>query len=334
MKKIKINLLVKVLIAILGGIVLGQFMPGSIIRLFVTFNSLFANFLSFAIPLIIVGLVAPAIGELGRGAGKLLAITALLAYGSTLFSGFFTYFSCDWIFPNILPANTTLFPVGASAEPLFTPYFEVAMPPIMDVMTALLLSFTIGLGLSYINGHVLKDGFNDFKEIVVLLIEVVIIPLLPLHIFGIFLNMTASGQVFNVISMFLKVIVVIFVLHILILLIQFTVAGIVSRKNPLRLLQNMLEEYRYFCYSLVCHDSSCRQHHENRCLRDGDYVHDCRAGNAMEFERIHLHVGDSHGCRTGRSGRSDYGGVGIAPEYVRFRRNPAGADDSALYCDG
>ena len=149
MKKIKINLLVKVLIAILGGIVLGQFMPGSIIRLFVTFNSLFANFLSFAIPLIIVGLVAPAIGELGRGAGKLLAITALLAYGSTLFSGFFTYFSCDWIFPNILPANTTLFPVGASAEPLFTPYFEVAMPPIMDVMTALLLSFTIGLGLSY-----------------------------------------------------------------------------------------------------------------------------------------------------------------------------------------
>ena len=243
MKKIKINLLVKVLIAILGGIVLGQFMPGSIIRLFVTFNSLFANFLSFAIPLIIVGLVAPAIGELGRGAGKLLAITALLAYGSTLFSGFFTYFSCDWIFPNILPANTTLFPVGASAEPVFTPYFEVAMPPIMDVMTALLLSFTIGLGLSYINGHVLKDGFNDFKEIVILLIEVVIIPLLPLHIFGIFLNMTASGQVFNVISMFLKVIVVIFVLHILILLIQFTVAGIVSRKNPLRLLQNMLPAY-------------------------------------------------------------------------------------------
>ena len=156
-------------------------------------------------------------------AGKLLAITALLAYGSTLFSGFFTYFSCDWIFPNILPANTTLFPVGASAEPLFTPYFEVAMPPIMDVMTALLLSFTIGLGLSYI--------------------EVVIIPLLPLHIFGIFLNMTASGQVFNVISMFLKVIVVIFVLHILILLIQFTVAGLVSRKNPLRLLQNMLPAY-------------------------------------------------------------------------------------------
>ena len=133
MKKIKINLLVKVLIAIVAGILFGQFLPDSIIRLFVTFNSLFGNFLSFAIPLIIVGLVTPAIGELGRGAGRLLGITALLAYGSTIFSGFFTYFTCDWVFPNILPANTMLFPVDASGNASLKPYFEVAMPPIMDV---------------------------------------------------------------------------------------------------------------------------------------------------------------------------------------------------------
>ena len=243
MKKIKINLLVKVLIAIVAGILFGQFLPESIIRLFVTFNSLFGNFLSFAIPLIIVGLVTPAIGDLGRGAGRLLGITALLAYGSTIFSGFFTYFSCDWIFPNILPANTTLFPVDTSGNVALKPYFEVAMPPIMDVMTALLLSFTVGLGLSYIEGNVLKDGFNDFKDIVSLMIEAVIIPLLPWHILGIFLNMTATGQVFNVISMFVKVIVVIFVLHILLLLIQFAVAGAISRRNPLKLLQNMLPAY-------------------------------------------------------------------------------------------
>ena len=113
----------------------------------------------------------------------------------------------------------------------------------MDVMTALLLSFTIGLGLSYIEGTALKDGFTDFKEIITMLIEAVIIPLLPLHIFGIFLNMTVSGQVAGIIAMFLKVILVIFVLHVLLLLMQFSLAGSVSHKNPLRLLRNMLPAY-------------------------------------------------------------------------------------------
>lgn len=126
---------------------------------------------------------------------------------------------------------------------MLTPYFVVAMPPLMDVMTALLLSFTIGLGLSYIEGTALKDGFTDFKEIITMLIEAVIIPLLPLHIFGIFLNMTVSGQVAGIIAMFLKVILVIFVLHVLLLLMQFSLAGSVSHKNPLRLLRNMLPAY-------------------------------------------------------------------------------------------
>ena len=221
----------------------GQFLPNSIVRIFVTFNSLFGNFLSFAIPLIILGLVTPAIGELGKGAGKLLAITALLAYGSTIFSGFFTFFSCEAIFPSILPANTELAAVENPGDFMLTPYFVVAMPPLMDVMTALLLSFTIGLGLSYIEGTALKDGFTDFKEIITMLIEAVIIPLLPLHIFGIFLNMTVSGQVAGIIAMFLKVILVIFVLHVLLLLMQFSLAGSVSHKNPLRLLRNMLPAY-------------------------------------------------------------------------------------------
>ena len=243
MKKIKISLLGKVVIAILAGIVFGQFLPNSIARIFVTFNSLFGNFLSFAIPLIILGLVTPAIGELGKGAGKLLAITALIAYGSTIFSGFFTFFSCDAVFPKILPHNIELASVDNPGDFMLTPYFQVAMPPLMDVMTALLLSFTIGLGLSYIDGITLKRGFTDFKEIIIDMIEVVIIPLLPLHIFGLFLNMTVSGQVMDIVMMFLKVIIVIFVLHVALLIMQFSLAGAVSKKNPFRLLQNMLPAY-------------------------------------------------------------------------------------------
>lgn len=243
MKKIRISLLTKVVIAIAAGVLFGQFLPSEIARIFVTFNSLFGNFLSFAIPLIILGLVTPAIGELGKGAGKLLAITALIAYSSTIFSGFFTFFSGAAIFPHILPANAELTAMDNPEQFMLMPYFVVAMPPLMDVMTALLLSFTIGLGLSNIAGTTLRDSFTDFKEIISKLIEVVIIPLLPIHIFGIFLNMTVSGQVVSIITMFLKVILVIFVLHVLLLLIQFAIAGSVSGKNPLRLLKNMLPAY-------------------------------------------------------------------------------------------
>ena len=240
MKKLKVSLLTKVVIA--AGVLFGQFLPNGIARIFVTFNSLFGNFLSFSIPLIILGLVTPAIGDLGKGAGKLLAITALIAYGSTIFSGFFTFFSSA-IFPHILPANTELTAMDNPEDFMLTPYFTVAMPPLMDVMTALLLSFTIGLGLSYISGNTLREAFNDFQKIITILIEAVIIPLLPLHIFGIFLNMTVSGQVMSIITMFLKVIIVIFVLHVLLLLIQFTVAGSISGRNPFRLLKNMLPAY-------------------------------------------------------------------------------------------
>ena len=243
MKKLKISLLAKVVIAIAAGILFGQFLPDGIARVFVTFNSLFGNFLSFAVPLIIVGLVTPAIGDLGKGAGRLLALTALLAYGSTLFSGFFTYFTSAAIFPELLPVNTQLTAIENPGEFMLQPYFTVAMPPLMDVVSALLFSFIVGLGLSYIEGRVLHDAFADFQQIITKLIAVVIIPLLPLHIFGIFLNMTVSGHVASIILMFLKVIIVIFILHVLLLLIQFAIAGAVSGKSPMRLLKNMLPAY-------------------------------------------------------------------------------------------
>ena len=243
MKRIRISLLGKVVIAVAAGILFGQFLPNGIARIFVTFNALFGEFLSFSIPLIIVGLVVPAIGDLGKGAGRLLLLTALIAYGSTIFSGFFTFFSGAAIFPSILPTHTELTALDNPENAMLTAYFQVAMPPLMGVMTALILSFVVGLGLSHIQGQTLHGAFADFKEIITKLIEAVIIPLLPLHIFGIFLNMTVSGQVASIINMFIKVIAVIFVLHVLLLLLQFSIAGLVAHKNPLRLLRNMLPAY-------------------------------------------------------------------------------------------
>ncbi|MDR1557754.1 MAG: dicarboxylate/amino acid:cation symporter [Tannerellaceae bacterium] len=243
MKKISISLLGQVALAIGSGILFGQFLPIAVARIFVTFNSLFGNFLSFAIPLIILGLVAPAIGELGKGAGRLLALTAIIAYGSTIFSGFFTFFSSASVFPQILPRNVELSALENPENLMLTSYFSIDMPPLMDIMTALLLSFIIGLGMSALKSTALQNVFIDFRDIITQLIKSVIIPLLPLHIFGIFLNITVSGQVANIMSMFVKVILVIFVLHILLLLIQFTIAGLVAGRNPLFLLRNMFPAY-------------------------------------------------------------------------------------------
>jgi Na+/H+-dicarboxylate symporter len=243
MKKIKISLLGKVAIAIVLGIIFGQFLPDGVARIFVTFNTLFGSFLSFAIPLIILGLVAPAIGDLGKGAGRLLLITTVIAYGSTLASGFFTYFSMEAVLPYTITENTQLSVLDNPEDMMLSPFFSIAMPPLMDIMTALLLSFIIGLGLSVIKGSTLQNMFVDFRDVMIKLIEAAIIPLLPIHIFGIFLNITKSGQVASIMAIFIKVIIVIFILHILILLIEFFIGGAIGKKNPFRMLKTMLPAY-------------------------------------------------------------------------------------------
>lgn len=242
MKKFKLGLLPKIIIAIVLGVVCGLFFPGWSVRIFITVNSLFGNFLGFIIPLLILGLVAPGIADLGKGAGRLLLITAALAYGFTLFSGFFTYFTCDLVYPWLLSSADSMSAVSGSSEEML-PYFTVEMPPVMGVMSALILAFTLGLGMSVIDGDRLKLVMEDFKDIINKVIVTVIIPLLPLYIFGIFLNMTSSGQVAGVMSVFLKIIVVIFVMTVILLLIQFSIAGAVGKKNPWRLVRNMMPAY-------------------------------------------------------------------------------------------
>lgn len=246
MNLFKLPLLAKVGIAIVLGLALGYVFPEWLSRIFVTFNGLFAQFLGFCIPLIILGLVAPGIADLGKTAGKLLLITIAIAYGSTLFSGFMTYFSCESLFPMIdVDAQGSHGSIINPEEGMLTPYFVVEMPPLFEVMTALLLAFMLGLGVSVSRngGDTLKAALFDLKEIIEIVISRVIIPLLPLHIFGMFLNMSTSGTAFSIISTFGKVIGIIFILHILLLLIQYTVAGIIVKKNPLRLLLTMLPAY-------------------------------------------------------------------------------------------
>jgi len=239
--RLKWGLLPGVICAILLGIGCGLFFPPWAVRAVLTFNGLFSNFLGFVIPLLIVALVAPGIAELGRSAGKLLFLTAALAYGFTLASGFFSFALADTLFPFFIEPSFELTSFEAAAE--LKPYFTVAMPPLMDVMSALVLAFTLGLGMANIQGERLKGMMLDLRDIVDKVIVRVIIPLLPYYIFGIFLNMTVGGQVAAVLAVFAKIIVLIFAITACMLLLQFTLAGFIARKNPFSLLKTMLVAY-------------------------------------------------------------------------------------------
>ena len=241
MKKLKIGLLGKILIAIALGVGLGLIAPGWAVRIFITFNGIFSQFLGFAIPLIIVGLVAPAISDIGKTAGKILLVTVAIAYGSTVFAGLASYLTGAALFPEMIQSGAEIQEVADARE--LSPYFTVTIPPLMNVMTALILAFTLGLGLAALDRPTLKDALHDFEQVITKTIKSAIIPLLPLYIFGIFLNMTFVGQVFSILTVFIKIIGVIFLIHIAILILQFTIAGGFVRKNPFRLLWTMMPAY-------------------------------------------------------------------------------------------
>lgn len=238
----KLHLLVKVLIAIVLGIGLGSVLPEFVVRVFVTFNSVFGNFLGFIIPLLIIGLITPAIDELGRGAGKWLAITAGLAYASTVLAGLFSWGTSMLVWPRLL-AGTDITELADPESGLAVPFFTIDMPPMFGVMSALVFAFVVGVALTAFDAPALHQVFSDFREVINIVIRVVIVPLLPLYIFGIFLNMTFAGQVWDVITAFAGVVLVVFALTVVYLVFQFAVAGAVTHQNPFRMLRDMLPAY-------------------------------------------------------------------------------------------
>ncbi|MBQ3752331.1 MAG: dicarboxylate/amino acid:cation symporter [Prevotella sp.] len=236
----KFGLLPRIVIAIVMGVLIGNVLPEVWVRIFVTFNYVFSQFLGFLIPLIIIGLVTPAIADIGRSAGRLLLLTVGLAYADTIVAGLLGYSVGSMIFPQLIDSDVSMAVEKADA---LQPFFQLEIPAILDVMAALVSSFVVGIGIAYTDSPALKKGFTEFRTIIEKTIQVAIIPLLPLYIFGIFLGMTYTGEAYSIIAVFAKIICIIFLLHIVIMVYEFLIAGGLARKNPLRLLANMLPAY-------------------------------------------------------------------------------------------
>ena len=247
MKKIKLGLVTKLLIAIVLGIIFGQltFLPDFIIEIPVTISALFSSLLSFIIPLMIVGFVVIGIADLTQGAGKLLGITTLMSYSSTLIAGVIAYVVAFNIFPLFIDASLSKAVIGeqASLEPLFS----IPLEPLMDVTSAIVFSFMFGICISWLKGQgkgeTMYNFFSEFSLIITKLLNSLIIPGLPIFIFGNFVNLSYTGSVFSILAIFWKVFIVVISVQLILVSLFFIIAGIYTKKNPFTLIKNQIPGY-------------------------------------------------------------------------------------------
>ncbi|WP_315081934.1 dicarboxylate/amino acid:cation symporter [uncultured Clostridium sp.] len=209
------------------------------IRILATFSALFGNFLSFVIPLIIIAFIVPGIASLGKNSGKVLIGTTILAYISTIISGIIAYFVGISFLPKIIKAATLVATETIKAEP----YFTIEIPPMLNIMSALIFAFVFGIGLSKITNSSLLRGFQEFSSIVSMIISKILIPLVPLYIAAIFAKLSLSGEIFTTIKSFATIYLILFILQFAYLLCQYSIAGGLKKENPFKLLKNMIPAY-------------------------------------------------------------------------------------------
>lgn len=241
MGKIKFGLLPRVVLGIALGVVFGGFTPAAAVRAVNTFTAFFDQFIRFMVPLIIIGLVTPAIADTGRRAGKMLLATVAIAYFSTLAAGLFSYGVSMSVFPSLVERGAASAMGAAGSE--FAPYVKIAIPAMVDVMSALVFSFIFGLGIVFCGGEVLRKAAQEMRSVVNSTVARVIVPLLPFYIFGIFLDMSAAGKVKTVLTAFAAIVAVEAILTLVLIFIQYTVAGTIAHVNPYKALWKMLPAY-------------------------------------------------------------------------------------------
>ena len=249
MKKLKSSLVIRLIFAIFLGIILGNFLTLSFVRIFKTFTSFFGSFLAFFIPFMIIGFVVIGIARLSEGAGILLALTAGISYISTIIAGLFSYTVAFNFYPNLVSTDLvkSLQYTISNNSMLVSPYFTIPLSPALDVTTAIVFAFMVGITISYMRkekiGETTFNIFNDFEMIVTRILNYFIIPLLPIHIFGIICELTYTGEVFSIIKLFITIYLCIFAMHYIYMLVMFSIAGTISKKNPFRLIKNQISGY-------------------------------------------------------------------------------------------
>ncbi|SHJ62281.1 Na+/H+-dicarboxylate symporter [Clostridium cavendishii DSM 21758] len=239
----KISLITKIFIALILGITLGLVCKSINlvfpIKMLTTFSSLFGSFLSFVIPLIIIGFIVPGIASLGNKSGKTLLLTTIIAYVATITAGFCTFLIGSKLLPKLIQGGILLDQNKVDVSPIF----KIDIPPMMDVMSALVFAFILGIGLSSIKQSSMLKVMDEFSLIVGMIIKNILIPVVPFYIACIFAKLSFSGEIFSTLKAFGIVYLILFSLQALYILAQYSIAGALRRENPFKLFKNMIPAF-------------------------------------------------------------------------------------------
>lgn len=233
MKKLFSSLPFRLLLGVVIGILAGLVSSEGVMHLIVTLNFIMGQLISFCVPLIIIGFIAPSITKLGNNASKMLGIALVLAYVSSLGAALFS-----------MAAGFTLIP-GMSINPnveglkeLPEVVFQLSIPPIMQVMSALVFSVMIGLAATWTHAKVITGVLDEFQKIVLDIVKKIIIPILPIYIAFTFWSLAYEGSITKQFPVFVQVIIIVMIGHYIWMALLYGLAGAYSKKNPLNVLKN------------------------------------------------------------------------------------------------
>lgn len=227
----------RLLLGIAIGIVLGIFLGEGPMKVVVSVKNIFGQIIMFCVPLIVIGFIAPSITALGSNASRLLGISVMLAYCSSLCAALMSTFAGYALIPHLAIAS------DASVKELPADIFALSIPQIMPVMSALVLSLMLGLAAAWTKAKATKDLLFEFRAIVLSLVEKIIVPLLPFYIALTFCCLSYDGTVTRQFPAFIEIILIVIVGHYIWMAILYTIAGLYTGKNPKEVFRHYLPAY-------------------------------------------------------------------------------------------
>ncbi len=236
-KSLPFKLLVGVILGIIIGLILnstdGSAFTTAILNIVVTLKYILGQVINFCVPLIIIGFIAPSITKLGNSASRMLAIAIALAYVSSIGAAFFSMAAGYVLIPHLSIVTEV---EGLKVLPEVV--FELEIPQIMSVMSALVFSIMLGLAATWNKAKLTMGILDEFQKIVLSLVSKIIIPLLPLFIGTTFCGLAYEGSITKQLPVFLQVIVIVLIGHYIWMALLYVIAGIYSRENPLEVVKH------------------------------------------------------------------------------------------------
>lgn len=223
----------RLLLGILLGIALGLVLPREVMEVVVTLKYILGQIITFCVPLIIIGFIAPSITKLGGSATRLLGVAVALAYVSSILAAFLSMGAGYTIIPHLHIADAV---EGLRELPGVA--FQLDIPQIMPVMSALVLSLLLGLAAVWTKARSLSALLMEFQTMVLEMVKRVIIPLLPFYIAATFCTLAWEGSITKQLPVFLAVILIVMVGHYLWLAILYGAASIYSGRSGLEVLRH------------------------------------------------------------------------------------------------